>query len=154
MAAKLTAVNRRRFFKIAGVTALGLAGKPALPLLAQGPRWAPRPPGAQALTAKRWAMVVDIRACRHEDGCQDCIDACHRAHNVPDFGNPKDEVKWIWKEHYGEAFPNQGPQRGMKRPTQTGAIHGPRLSGPPDRSSRRPNAPISPPGEPKSETPG
>jgi molybdopterin-containing oxidoreductase family iron-sulfur binding subunit len=28
-------------------------------------------------------------------------------HNVPDFGNPKDEVKWIWKEHYAEAFPNQ-----------------------------------------------
>jgi molybdopterin-containing oxidoreductase family iron-sulfur binding subunit len=107
MAGKLTSLNRRGFFKVAGVTALGLAGTPTLPLLAQEARRTPRPPAAKPLTAKRWAMVVDLKACQHEGGCQDCIDACHRAHNVPDFGNPKDEVKWIWEEHYGEAFPNQ-----------------------------------------------
>jgi molybdopterin-containing oxidoreductase family iron-sulfur binding subunit len=33
--------------------------------------------------------------------------ACHRVHNVPTFEHPKDEVKWIWKEPYAEAFPNQ-----------------------------------------------
>jgi len=106
MAAKLVAVNRRKFLKIAGAAALGLTGSPAVPLLAREPTWLP-PVTAEPLTARRWAMVVDLRACLHEDGCRDCIAACHRAHNVPDFGNPKDEVKWIWKEHYGEAFADQ-----------------------------------------------
>jgi Fe-S-cluster-containing dehydrogenase component len=101
MAGKLIDVNRRKFFKIAGVTALGLAGRPALPLLAQEPTW------AEPLTAKRWAMLIDIKACLHKEGCRDCINACHRVHNVPDFGNPKDEVKWIWKDHYGEVLPDQ-----------------------------------------------
>jgi hypothetical protein len=40
----------------------------------------------------RWAMVVDLRRCIQEQGCTDCIQACHKTHNVPDFGNPKDEV--------------------------------------------------------------
>jgi molybdopterin-containing oxidoreductase family iron-sulfur binding subunit len=57
------------------------------------------------MTAKRWAMVVDTKKCI--DDCRDCIDACHRTHNVPDFGNPKDEIKWIWHEQYGHAFPGQ-----------------------------------------------
>jgi molybdopterin-containing oxidoreductase family iron-sulfur binding subunit len=95
------AVNRRKFFKIAGGTALGLACRPALPLLAQ------EPPIGRPLTAKRWAMAVDLRACRREEGCRDCISACHRVHNVPDFGNPKDEVKWIWTEPFPDVFPGQ-----------------------------------------------
>ena len=51
--------------------------------------------------------MVDLNACREEDGCRDCIDACHRVHNVPDFGNPKDEVKWIWQVPFEGAFPEQ-----------------------------------------------
>jgi molybdopterin-containing oxidoreductase family iron-sulfur binding subunit len=34
-------------------------------------------------------------------------EACHRAHNVPDLGNPKEEIKWIWKEDYEHSFPGQ-----------------------------------------------
>ena len=41
----------------------------------------------------RWGMVIDMKKC--VDGCVKCIDACHVTHNVPDFGNPKDEIKWI-----------------------------------------------------------
>jgi molybdopterin-containing oxidoreductase family iron-sulfur binding subunit len=37
----------------------------------------------------------------------DCITACHGVHNVPDFGNPKDEVKWIWTEPFAAAFPGE-----------------------------------------------
>ena len=50
-------------------------------------------------------MVVDLKKCK--EGCTDCIDACHKTHNVPDFGNPKDEVKWLWTEPYEKAFPEQ-----------------------------------------------
>ena len=46
----------------------------------------------------RWGMVIDMRKC--VDGCVKCIDACHNKHNVPDFKNPKDEIKWIWKNEY------------------------------------------------------
>ena len=63
--------------------------------------------GAGALVGKRWAMVIDLNACLERDGCRDCLDACHRVHNVPDFGNPKDEVKWIWTVPYEEAFREQ-----------------------------------------------
>jgi len=55
--------------------------------------------------AKRWAMVVDMGKCR--PGCRDCIDACHRVHNVPDFGNPKDEIWWIGLARGEEVFPTE-----------------------------------------------
>jgi len=104
-------VDRRKFFKIAGLTALGLAGGSAFEVFAQGedvidsltaaPE-AAKPTGP--LVAKRWAMAVDLRKCIEHGECTKCIDACHAAHNVPKFDNPKDEVKWIWKEPFHHAF--------------------------------------------------
>jgi molybdopterin-containing oxidoreductase family iron-sulfur binding subunit len=35
-----------------------------------------------------------------------CIKACHSVHNVPDFDNKKDEVKWIYKAPLGHVLPN------------------------------------------------
>jgi len=52
-------------------------------------------------------MVVDLRKCHEHAECTDCITACHTVHNVPDWGNRKDEVKWIWKEPFEQAFPEQ-----------------------------------------------
>ncbi len=108
-------VDRRKFFKIAGLTALSLASKPAFEVFAEGvdpvdstatiPPPTTQPTGP--LTAHRWAMVIDIHKCMAEHGCTKCIAACHLEHNVPDFGNPKDEVKWIWKESFGHAFQEQ-----------------------------------------------
>ncbi len=63
--------------------------------------WSP----SKALTAKRWAMAIDSSKC--PAGCTDCITACHGAHNVPDFGNPKDEIKWIWQEKFAAVFPHE-----------------------------------------------
>lgn len=97
--------SRRSFLKLAGISALGLGAKPVLDALAgnQQPKISRNP---QALVGQRWAMVVDLtRKC--PDRCKDCIDACHRVHNVPDFGNPKDEIKWIWNEPFEDAFPGQ-----------------------------------------------
>jgi molybdopterin-containing oxidoreductase family iron-sulfur binding subunit len=98
--------NRRDFLKIAGVSALTLMTPPLiLPALAgenvrlPGQDFTP----AKSLTAKRWAMAVDPSKC--SEGCMDCITACHAVHNVPDFRNPKDEVKWIWPEPFAAVFP-------------------------------------------------
>ncbi|MGE5253094.1 MAG: sulfate reduction electron transfer complex DsrMKJOP subunit DsrO [Planctomycetaceae bacterium] len=97
--------TRRTFVKIAGISLLGWGARPAFAALTGKERgkvlWNPK-----ALKAKRWAMVVDLRK-KCPEGCRDCIDACHGVHNVPDFGNPKDEIKWIWNEPYGNAFPGQ-----------------------------------------------
>ena len=41
----------------------------------------------------RWGMLIDTRKCK--EGCQQCAAACHHAHNVPDFRNKKDEIKWL-----------------------------------------------------------
>ena len=52
--------TRRRFLKIAGLSVLGLGVKPAMDAVAQSgqPEFVH---GPKALTAKRWAMVVDQR---------------------------------------------------------------------------------------------
>jgi molybdopterin-containing oxidoreductase family iron-sulfur binding subunit len=36
-----------------------------------------------------------------------CIEACHRIHNVPNFGEVKEAIFWIWKETYGHSFPGR-----------------------------------------------
>ncbi len=96
-------VNRRRFLKIAGLATLGLAAKPAFDMLS-GLNLIKASPIAGTLVGARWAMVVNLKACLEKDGGIECIDACHRVHNVPDFDNPKDKIKWIWTVPYEDAF--------------------------------------------------
>ena len=103
--------SRRSFLKLGGLCALGLGalpvvdalGKTSLPAVMNDP---------QALTGKRWAMVVDMKKCweKGKPGCKDCILACHVTHNVPDIENIKEEVKWLWTEHFENAFPGQESQ--------------------------------------------
>jgi Fe-S-cluster-containing dehydrogenase component len=99
-------VNRREFLKIAGAATLfGLGGKTAIEILAPGEVEASME--ALPLTgAQRWAMVVDSN--KMDEALMDkCIEACHREHNVPDMGTPKEEIKWVWKEDYHHSFPDQ-----------------------------------------------
>ncbi|MBL7213281.1 MAG: 4Fe-4S dicluster domain-containing protein [Desulfobacteraceae bacterium] len=102
-------VDRREFLKIAGYAALfGLGGKAAIDILAPGQLEAAME-GVPLTEATRWSMVIRMRNCLEKvekDGCKECISACHRVHNVPDWGNPKHEIKWIWKEAYQNSFPN------------------------------------------------
>ncbi len=56
---------------------------------------------------KRWAMVVDIFACAKKEGCTECIEACHRVHNVPDMPDAARRIKWIWTSPYHALFPEQ-----------------------------------------------
>jgi len=93
-------MNKRDFLKVAGVTAIGAAIGPGKKAAAALRGQAVNNPNA--LTARRWAMVVDMRKCKGD--CPDCITACHRAHNVPSIPNPLHEIKWIWTDHYANAF--------------------------------------------------
>jgi Fe-S-cluster-containing dehydrogenase component len=86
-------IGRREFVKM--TTAAGLAGCAPLSLF------------AQTAASRRWAMIVDLKKCREKNNCTLCISACHKAHNVPEIGNKKDEVKWIWKDSFESAFSDQ-----------------------------------------------
>jgi Fe-S-cluster-containing dehydrogenase component len=102
--------TRREFLIIAGLSAMGAVFPPLTRIISAKTGmpptqsiFPPTPGITAALTAKRWGMAIDVRKC--PNGCRDCIDACHLTHNVPDFGNPKDEVKWIWQERFENVFP-------------------------------------------------
>jgi Fe-S-cluster-containing dehydrogenase component len=104
-------VDRRQFLKIAGLsTIVGVGGASAVSLLSR--QWveaAEEVPNPKALTAKRWGMVVDTRKFETEEDYRRCIEVCHKIHNVPNIGN-KQEVKWIWEEHYENTFPDAADQ--------------------------------------------
>jgi molybdopterin-containing oxidoreductase family iron-sulfur binding subunit len=54
--------SRRGFLKLAGILALGLGTKPMLGVSATDEASSPRAVrGEKALTARRWAMVIDTR---------------------------------------------------------------------------------------------
>lgn len=94
-------IDRRGFLKLGGLAAFGLASGVSVDALAvtgQENKEAGVPGG------KRYAMVVDMAKCHKEEGCKDCIKACHSYHNVPHFDNRKDEIKWIWKDSFEHAF--------------------------------------------------
>lgn len=100
-------INRREFLKLAGASTLaGLAGASIIDEVLNSRSEASNVlPGQEALKAKRWAMVIDVSKFKTEDDYKRVISACHSIHNVPDIGNPKDEIKWIWSEKYENAFP-------------------------------------------------
>lgn len=56
-------------------------------------------------TSRRWALALDVRRCMAAADCTRCMDACHRAHNVPSVPDRLREVKWIWKEAMSTIFP-------------------------------------------------
>ncbi len=96
-------LSKRRFLKLIGLTVLGVLARPVYGALSRLKAARASPAGAY-FAGKRWGMVVNLKSCT---GCGDCIDACHRTHNVPSFGNLKDEIKWIWTIPYEQAFPEQ-----------------------------------------------
>ncbi len=96
-------VSRRKFLGIGGACVLGLGVAPLIDALASGK--SKYTADANALSAKKWGMVIDMSKC--VDGCEDCINACHFTHNVPTIGNSKEEVKWLWTEPFDSTFPYQ-----------------------------------------------
>ena len=103
-------VNRRQFLKRAGaLTALGLGGSFVLTGLrgkiadaaSQTPSYQKQ---KQGLVAKHWAMVVDMSKFKTEEDIERVIQSCDTIHNIPDFGNKKDEIKWIWKDDFEHTF--------------------------------------------------
>jgi Fe-S-cluster-containing dehydrogenase component len=98
-------ISRKKFLKITGISMLAVTGEKFAGNFA-GAMQSNSPDSPQALTAGRWAMVIDLKKCAREEGCTKCIDACHRCHNVPNIDNKAHAVKWIWKEDFQHSFPS------------------------------------------------
>jgi molybdopterin-containing oxidoreductase family iron-sulfur binding subunit len=115
--------SRRSFLKVAGIAAIGLGAAPAMNFAASdshGTAQAVKGKNHEALTAHRWGMVIDTNKL-NEEVAQNIVKACHKAHNVPDFDhevdeekfpntrpvNHKQEIKWIWEEHFHNSFPDK-----------------------------------------------
>ncbi len=99
-------INRRQFLKIAGAsTLIGLTGVSPIEGLLKGDAEAAVMTGPDALKAKRWGMAIDVSKIKTKEDYEKIIHSCHSIHNVPDIGNKKDEVKWIWEEEYENTFP-------------------------------------------------
>ncbi len=115
--------SRRSFLKVAGIAAIGLGAAPAMNFAASdshGTVQAVKGKNEAALLAHRWGMVIDTGKL-NEQVMKEITHACHKAHNVPDFNhkvdkqkyphtrpvNHKQEIKWIWEEHFNYAFPEK-----------------------------------------------
>lgn len=99
--------SRRQFLKVASLSVLGLSAQLATGNIVnaaeQGEQYLPNENG---LKAGRWGMVIDTRAFETPADFAACIDACHKAHNVPHIPNNQD-IKWLWTDTYEHSFPEQ-----------------------------------------------
>jgi len=119
--------QRRKFLKIAGATALAGVSAPAVVKLTATPSFASSGHGEAAETHKteshgeekpsgiRYGMVIDMRKLYGKPELMDkAINACHSVHNVPHFEDKKNEIKWIWKTPFENAFPEHSSYHSSK----------------------------------------
>lgn len=100
-------VNRRDFLKIAGLTSLGIGFSGVNLLLKSKVGASEFESSSKSVGTKRWGIVIDINKFKTDEDYERVIDICHKTHNVPDWGNPKDEIKWIWTDTFEHTFPGQ-----------------------------------------------
>lgn len=99
--------QRRKFLKIAGATALASVSAPAVVKLTSTPAEAAGGSKKDKKpTGKRYGMLIDMRKLYDKPELLDkAITACHEVHNVPHFEEEKNQIKWIWKTPFQNAFP-------------------------------------------------
>jgi Fe-S-cluster-containing dehydrogenase component len=98
-------ITRKEFLRCLGFSALASGCGWAIAHLA--PEAAPSVNVTSSGNRPRWGMAVDFQKCRADSGCEQCLSACKRAHNIPDIPDLSHEVKWIWKEPFEKVFPLQ-----------------------------------------------
>ncbi|SDO90015.1 sulfate reduction electron transfer complex DsrMKJOP subunit DsrO [Desulforhopalus singaporensis] len=112
--------KRRKFLKVAGATALAGISAPAVVKLTSTPALASSGHGAVAEgqgnsdashkqetpSGVRLGMVFDMRKFYgHPELMDKAINACNKAHNIPQIDSKKSEIKWIWRAPFNNVFP-------------------------------------------------
>ncbi len=93
-------MDRRTFLKIGGGLVIGTAMGP-LPQLVTSLQARDTNTSAK----NKWGMVIDISKCA--SGCnKECMTACRKEHNVPNFGDKKIDNYWIRVATLKQKFPN------------------------------------------------
>lgn len=126
--------KRRKFLKIAGAAALAGISAPAVVKLTSSSAVAssktgaaeghgssadthiPAPHGVEeAPTGVRLGLVVDMRKFYGNPELLDkAIDACNKAHNIPQIDSKKSEIKWVWKAPFENVFPEHSSYHSSK----------------------------------------
>lgn len=104
-------IDRRKFLKLAGLTGIGLSLSGANIFLRQTIGESAITSHSDSKTFTHLGMVIDVRKLKSNEDYQMIIDACHDLHNVPTLipekGNPRHEIKWIWTDTFAHTFPGQ-----------------------------------------------
>lgn len=96
-------ITRKDFLRLSGLSLLAAGGTEAVRGIAQHEKaGATRTPGAKPV---RWGMVIDLKKCKAEAGCDRCVKACNAAHNIPQIADARHQVKWIWTQPFATVFP-------------------------------------------------
>ncbi len=129
--------QRRKFLKIAGASVVAGIGAPAIvklsssPALASSAGNAPAAGHAPAADAHgghaeeapkgiRLGMVIDMRKMADQPELMDkAVAACIETHNVPQFPDSKNEIKWLWKAPFENVFTDQSAYHSSKRVANT-----------------------------------
>ncbi len=113
--------KRRKFLKLAGVSALAGIGAPVVVKLTASRALASGGHGETASAASdsghgggheeeapsgvRLGMVYDMRVFKDNPALVDgAIASCISVHNIPQFDDKKREIKWLWKTPFENAF--------------------------------------------------
>ncbi len=101
--------ERRKFLKIAGISALAGIGTPVLAKIATTTSYAAEEAEkTQVKVDKQYGMVIDTRKLLAQPELMEkAIAACNTTYNIPEF--PPDqknhEIKWIWEDGFNHTFP-------------------------------------------------
>jgi molybdopterin-containing oxidoreductase family iron-sulfur binding subunit len=103
--------SRRRILQLLGLSSLALTAKPVFNAFAVEEH-AEKPTatikhGENALKATQWALVIDSRKFESEEDLEPLVEVCNKIHNVPHLSEKRHEIKWIWGEHFHNAFPGK-----------------------------------------------
>ncbi|MBM9616116.1 4Fe-4S dicluster domain-containing protein [Desulfobulbus rhabdoformis] len=136
--------NRRNFLKVAGISTLaGLGGTAVVDRLVAGVNVAhastegghgaeqggheaaPAAHGHAAAAdpnANRYGLVIDVKKFYEDPSLgEKCVQACIKTHNIPEFDEKKDEIKWIWMTNYENAFP-ENPNKYRDEETESNQL--------------------------------
>lgn len=105
-------MSRRKFLKLGTLCAAGVSAA-AVGVSSAANASAPKVTykrNDNRLKGTAMGMVIDMRQI-DEEKIMEMQKACHAFHNVPDVGNTKSEVKWIWPEKYENLFAGETTER-------------------------------------------